>query len=71
MIKNKNEESKTKANLAKVIHTQSGSTSHAGGSNSDSMVFSFSVNTPTIGYLGDSEWMLNTIATYHVCPNRD
>jgi len=35
------------------------------------MVFSFSVTTPTINYSGDSEWMLDIGATYHVCPNRD
>jgi len=51
------------------INTQAG-TSQAGGSNSDSSVFSFSVTTP-IGYSGDSEWLLDTGATYHVCPNRD
>jgi len=27
--------------------------------------------TPTIGYSGDYEWVLDTRATYHVCPNRD
>jgi len=37
-----------------VINTQSGSTSQAGGSDSDSTVFSFSVTTLTIGYSGDS-----------------
>jgi len=47
------------------------STSHAGGLNSDSSVLSFSVITPIVGYSGDSEWMLDTGATYHVCPNRD
>ena len=35
------------------------------------MIFSFSVTTPTIGYSGDSEWLLDTGATYHVCPNSD
>jgi len=54
-----------------VINTQSSSTSQAGGSDSDSTVFSFSVTTLTIGYLGDSEWILDTGATYHVCPNRN
>jgi len=54
-----------------MINTQSGSTSQAGGSNSDLSVFSFSITTPTIGYLGNFEWVLNTEATYHVCPNRD
>ena len=33
--------------------------------------FSFAITTPTIGYSGDSEWVLDTGATYHVCPNRD
>jgi len=51
-----------------VINTQSGSTSQAGGSDSGSTVFSFSVTTSTIGYSGDSEWMLDTGATYHVVP---
>jgi len=27
--------------------------------------------TPTIGYSGDSEWVLDIGATYHVCPNMD
>jgi len=54
-----------------VINTQSGSTSQAGGSESDSMVFFFSVTTLTISYSGDFDWMLDTKATYHVCPNRD
>jgi len=35
------------------------------------MVFSFSDATPTIGYSGDSVWMLDIRATYHVCPNKD
>jgi len=52
-----------------VISTQAG-TSQAGRADSDSSVFSFSVTTPTIGYSGDSEWMIDTGATYHVCPNR-
>jgi len=34
---------------------QSGSTSQAGELDSESMIFSFSVTTPTIGYSGDSE----------------
>ena len=67
----KKKESKTKATLTQVINTQSSSTSQAGGSDSDSTVFSFSVTTLTIGYLGDSEWILDTGATYHVCPNRN
>ena len=57
-------ESKTKANLARVVSTQA-STSQADGSDSDSSVFSFSVTT-IVGDSGDSEWMLDTRATYHV-----
>jgi len=68
-IKNKKKELKTEANLAHVISTQAG-TSQTGGSGSDSLVFSFSVTTLTIGYLGDSEWVLDSGATYHVYPNR-
>ena len=45
-------------------------TSQAGGSDSDSSVFLFSITTPTIGYSSDSEWILDIRATYHVCPNR-
>jgi len=52
-IKDK-KESKTETNLAQVINTQAG-TSQASESDSDSSIFSFSVNTPTIGYSGDSE----------------
>ena len=63
-------ESKTETNLAQVISTHA-STSQASGSDSDSSVFSFSVATPIIGYSGDSEWMVDTGAIYHVCPNRD
>jgi len=37
----------------------------------DSLTFSFSVTIPTAGYSGDSEWILDTCAIYHVCPNRD
>jgi len=69
-IKDKKKESKTEENLAQVISTQAG-TSQAGGSDSDSSVFSFSVTTPIIGYSGDSEWMIDTRATYHICPNMD
>jgi len=54
-IKDKNKELKNEANLARVINTQSDSTSQAGGSDSDSSVSSFLVTTPTIGYSGDSE----------------
>ena len=60
----------TKPNLAQVISTHA-STSQAGESDSDSLVFSFFVTTPIVGYSGDSEWMLDTGATYHVCLNRD
>ena len=60
----------TEANFAKVVSTHA-STSQADGSDSDSSVFSFSVTTPTIGFSDKSEWILDTEATYHVCPNRD
>jgi len=60
-----------KANLALVVSTQAGDTSQVSGSDSDSLVFSFSVTTPTVGYSGNSEWILDTSATYHVCPNKD
>ena len=53
-----------------MISTQAG-TSLAGGSDSDSPVFSFSVTAPTIGYSGESEWMIDIGATCHVYPNRD
>jgi len=43
------------ANLMKVISTQSGSTSQARRSNSDSTIFSFSITTPIVGYSGDPE----------------
>jgi len=42
-----------------VINTQSGSTSQAGGLDSNSMVFSFTITTSTIGYSDDYEWMLD------------
>ena len=38
---------------------------------SDLSVFSFSITTSTVGYLGNSEWILDTGATCHVYPNRD
>jgi len=60
----------TKKNLTQVVSTRA-STSQADGSDSDSSVFSFSVTTPTIGYSDNSEWILDTRATYHVYPNRD
>jgi len=58
------------ANFAKVINTHA-STSQADGSDLDSSVFSFSVTTPTIGFSDNFVWILDTGATYHVCPNRD
>ena len=54
-----------------MINTQSGSTSQVDGSDSDSSIFSFTVTTPTVSYSDDSEWMFDTGATYHVCPNGD
>jgi len=69
-VKGKNKESKAEANLARVVSTHS-STSQAGGSDSDSSAFSFSVTTLIVGCSGDAEWILDTGATYHVCPNRD
>ena len=68
-VKGKKVESKTEANLAKVVSTQ-GSTSQADGSYSDSSVFSLSFTTPTVCNLDNAEWILDTGATYHVCPNR-
>ena len=68
--KSKKKESKTEANLAQVVSTHA-SISQACGSDSDSSVFSFSIITPIVGHSGDSEWMLDTGATYHVCPNSD
>ena len=68
--KSKKNELKTEANLARVSSTQA-STSQAGGSTSDSLVFSFFVTTHIVGYSRDSEWILNTRATYHLCPNKD
>ena len=59
----------TEANFTKVVSTHA-STSHADGSDSDSSVFSFSVTTPTVSYSDNVEWILDTGATYHVCPNR-
>ena len=32
--------------------------------------YSFSVTTPTVSYSDNTEWILDTRATYHVCPNR-
>ena len=53
-----------------MVTTQVG-TSQENGSDSDSSVFSFSVTIPTIGYSGNSEWILDMNATYYVCPNKD
>ena len=52
-------ESNTEAKLAQ-----------ADGSDSDSLVFFLSVTTPTVDYSDKAEWILDTGATYHVCPNR-
>ena len=60
-------ESKTEVNLAQVISTHA-STSQADGLDSDSSVISFSVTIPIVGYSDNSKWILNTGATYHVCP---
>jgi len=68
--KGKKKESKSEANLVQVVSTHA-STLQADGSDSDSSVFFFSITTPTIDYSGDSEWVLDIGATYHVCPNRD
>ena len=62
-------ESKTEANLAQVVSTHA-STSQADGSDSNSSVFSFSITTSTVSYSGNSEWILDIGAVYHVCPNR-
>ena len=57
--KGKKMESKTEANLAQPD-----------GSDSDSLIFSLSVTNPTVDYSDNAEWILETKATYHVCPNR-
>jgi len=31
--------------------------------------YSLSVTTPTVHYSDNAEWILDTRATYHVCPN--
>ena len=64
-VEGKKKKSKTEANLARVVSTHA-STSQAGGSYSDSSIFSFSVTTPIVGYSGDAEWMLDTESTYYV-----
>ena len=51
-------ESNTEANLAQTD-----------GSDSDSSVFSLSVTT-LVDYSDNAEWILDTGATYHVCPYR-
>ena len=56
--KGKKVESNTEANLAQV-----------GRSDEDSSV-SLSVTTPTVSYSDNAEWILDTGATYHMCPNR-
>jgi len=62
-------ESMTEANLTQVVSTHA-RTSQADGSDSDSSVFSFSITT-TIGFSDNSEWILDTGATYHVCLNKN
>ena len=57
--KGKKMKSKTEANLA-----------HTDGSDSDSSVFSLSITISTVDYSDNTEWILDTGATYHVCPNR-
>ena len=42
----------------------------ADGSDEDSSVFFLSVTTPTVDYSDNAEWILDSGATYHVCPNR-
>jgi len=66
--KGKKKESMTEANLAQVVSTHA-STSQVDGSDSDSLVFSLSVTTPTVSYSDNVEWILDTGTTY-VCPNR-
>ena len=68
--KGNKKESKIEANLAQVVSTHA-STSQTDGSDYDSSVFSFSVTTLTIGYLDNSEWILGTRATYHVCLSKN
>jgi len=54
-----------------VVSIQAGGASQVGELDSDSSTFSFLVTTSTVSYSGDFEWILDTGATYHVCPNRD
>ena len=49
----------TEVNLAKVVSIHA-STSQKNGSDSNSSVFFFSVTTPTVGFLDNSEWILDT-----------
>jgi len=32
--------------------------------------YSLSIITPTVSYSDNTDWILDTGATYHVCPNR-
>ena len=66
--KDKKKEPMTEAHFEKVVSAHA-STSQADGSDSDLSVFSFSVTTPTVGFSSNAEWILDTWATYHVCPN--
>jgi len=61
--KDKKKELMTEENLAQVVSTHA-STSQVDGSDSDSSVFSFFVTTATVGYSDNSEWILNTGATF-------
>jgi len=63
---NKKKELKLKAKLAQVVSTPDDSTSQAGGLDLDSSGYSLFI-TPIICCLEKSKWILNTIATYHVC----
>ena len=45
--------------------------SQVDGSDSDSSVVLFTITIPTVFYLAVSEWILDTGATYHVCPKQD
>jgi len=49
----------TEVNLTQVVSIHA-STSVADGSDSDSLVFSFSVITPIFSYSDNSEWILDT-----------
>ena len=71
MIKDKKMESKHEANLAQMVSTQAGGTLQVRESYSNSSVFSFLVSALIVGYSGDSEWIRDTCATYHVSLNKD